>query len=100
MKFEHAHSLGKDEAKRRIERLAEYWRSQYGVAVAWNGDSARLTGTVKGISFDATLSIGEREVGATGTDPGLLMRAVTTAYLKRKLAIYLDPKIDPGSIVE
>ncbi len=100
MKFDHPHTLGKDEAKKRIERLAGYWQSKYGVAVSWEGDSARLVGAVKGINFDATLTVRDGQVDAEGTDPGMLMRAVTTAYLKKKLAIYLDPNVPVDSIVE
>lgn len=91
MKFEHPHSLGKDEAKRRIERLGEYWRARYGVAVAWAGDSARLTGSAKGIVFDATVTVADAVVCAEGTDPGMLMRALVTGYFKRKLSDYLNP---------
>ncbi|MGC4113692.1 MAG: polyhydroxyalkanoic acid system family protein [Myxococcales bacterium] len=100
MKFDQSHALGKDEAKKRIERLADYWKTKYGVAVNWNGDSARLVGAVKGINFDATLTVRDTLVDAEGTDPGLLMRAVATAYLKKKLAVYLDPAVKPESIVE
>ncbi|HEY3452787.1 MAG TPA: polyhydroxyalkanoic acid system family protein [Myxococcales bacterium] len=100
MKFDHPHTLGKDEAKKRIERLADYWKTRYGVAVTWTGDSGRLVGAVKGITFDATLTVRETLVEAEGTDPGLLMRAVTTAYLKKKLALYLDPSVRPETIVE
>jgi hypothetical protein len=70
------------------------------VAVSWEGDSARLVGAVKGINFDATLTVRDGQVDAEGTDPGMLMRAVTTAYLKKKLAIYLDPNVPVDSIVE
>lgn len=100
MKFDHPHSLGKDEARRRIERLSAYWSSQYGVAVSWVGDSAHLNGSVKGVTFDATLTVGQAKVEAEGTDPGILMRAVTTAYLKKKLALYLDPSKRAEDIVE
>ena len=100
MKFDHPHTLGKDEAKRRVEQLANYWKTRYGVAVDWSGDSARLVGAVKGVTFDATLTFREQMVDATGTDPGMLMRAITTAYLKKKLAIYLDPSVRPEDIVE
>jgi len=100
MKFDHPHTLGKDEARRRIERLADYWKTRYAVAVTWTGDSARLVGSVKGVTFDATLTVHERLVDALGTDPGMLMRAITTAYLKKKLALYLDPSVRPEDIVE
>ena len=100
MKFEHSHTLGKDEARRRIERLASYWSTQYGVAVAWSGDSAHLVGKVKGVDVDATLTVRDGLVDAAGTDPGLLMRSVATAYLKRKVAMYLDPSVRLEDIVE
>jgi len=100
MKLEQSHTLGKDEARRRIERLANYWSTNYGVGVNWNGDSARFVGTVKGISFDAVLTISEKQVNAEGNDPGFLMRAIVTGYLKKKIATYLDPSVRPEDIVE
>ncbi len=91
MKFEHPHSLGKQEARHRIERLSSHWNSKHGVAVSWEGDCASFSGKVKGVAFDAKLTICEDKVRAEGTDPGFLMRAMVTAYLRSKLADYLDP---------
>jgi putative polyhydroxyalkanoate system protein len=91
MKLELPHSLSREEAKRRIERLAGYWQKQYGVQATWSGDSVKLVGKVKGIAFDANVQIGDKAVHADGTDPGMLVRAMATAYLKQKLADYLDP---------
>ena len=92
MKFQQPHSLAKDEARRRVERLTRHWQEKHGVNVTWDGDAARLVGAVNGISFDAKVVISERQVDAEGTDPGILVRALATAYFKRKLADYLDPK--------
>lgn len=105
MKFEHAHSLGKDEARRRIEKLCDYWHTKYQVAVAWDGDSAKLNGTVaiagfKDITFDANLRVSERAVEAEGPDLSLLMRPVVTGYFKRKVAMYLDPSKPIDQITE
>jgi len=91
MKFEQAQSLGKDEARRRIEALTDYWHNHYGVAVTWTGDSAKLAGNVKGITFDATLLVTDTSVAAEGSDPGVLMRAIIMGYFKRKLTDYLNP---------
>lgn len=91
MKFSQPHSLGKDEAKRRVERLTSYWHSRYGVTVDWQGDQARFCGSVKGIDFDANVTIADGSIEAEGTDPGFLVRAAATAYLKKKLSDYLDP---------
>jgi hypothetical protein len=92
MKFQQPHSLAKDEALRRIEKLTSHWQKKHGVNVTWDGDSARLVGTVSGINFDAKVVVAERRVDAEGTDPGMLVRAMATAYFKKKLADYLDPK--------
>ncbi len=92
MKFNHPHALGKEEAMRRVQRLASYWHDAYGVTVTWDGDSAHLKGSVKGIAFDAHLTVRDAQIEAEGTDPGLLLRAAAAGYLKKKLADYLDPK--------
>jgi hypothetical protein len=100
MKFDHPHTLGKDEARRRIEKLCGYWHDKYAVSVTWTGDSARLLGNVKSIAFDATLTLRDTSVEAEGTDPGVLARVVITTYLKKKLALYLDPSKRLEDIVE
>jgi len=93
MKFEQAHTLGKDEAKARVQVLTKYWHDRYGVAVNWTSDySAHAKGSVKGVEFDATLTIRDSDVSAEGTDPGFLVRAAITAYLRQQLSEYLDPK--------
>ncbi len=92
MKFQQPHSLAKDEARRRVEKLTRHWQQKHGVNVTWDGDAAHLVGTVNGITFDASVVVSERQVDAEGSDPGILVRAMATAYFKRKLATYLDPK--------
>lgn len=91
MKFQQEHSLSKEEAKKRLEALTSYW-AKYGVEVKWEGDSARFSGKVKGVHVDASMTVKDRLIDGEGSDPGLLMRTAATAYIKRKLAEYLDPK--------
>jgi hypothetical protein len=91
MKFEVAHTLGKAEAKRRMEKLATHWAGKYGVKVAWSGDSAKLEGKVMGVTLDAILQITDGTVGGDANDPGLLMRGPAQKYLKQKFAEVLDP---------
>ena len=63
----------------------------YGVSVDWQGDNARFRGSVKGIDFDANVTVNDTSIDA-GTDPGLLVRAVATAYRRRRSCPdYLDP---------
>ena len=92
MKFNHPHPFGKEEAKRRLQHLTSYWHTNHGVSAEWTGDTARLQGNVKGITFDAHITVLDGQIEAEATDPGLLLRAAATGYLKKKLADYLDPK--------
>ncbi len=91
MKFEVTHTLSKDEAKKRVEALLRYWQKKYGMQASWAGDSAKLTGKVMGITFDAALTVAEKRVGGEGTDPGMLLRGQAQKYLTRKFGEYLDP---------
>ncbi len=45
MKIERSHKLGKDEAKRRVERIRSDVQAQYGLATSWDGDDLRVSGT-------------------------------------------------------
>ncbi len=91
MNFELAHTLSKEEAKRRIAALFERWNGKYGISARWNGDSAKVDGNVKGITIDATLEVCDKVLKASGKDPGFLVRAAATGYLKSKLTACLDP---------
>lgn len=91
MKLSQKHSLDKAEAMRRVEKLTDFWKREYGVNVSWSGDKAHFEGDVKGIHFDANVIVGNDTIDAEGSDPGLMIRAVATTYLKKKLADYLDP---------
>ncbi|MDR0966596.1 MAG: polyhydroxyalkanoic acid system family protein [Myxococcales bacterium] len=91
MKLSQKHSLDKAEAQRRVEKLTDFWKREYGVNVTWTGDRAHFLGDVKGIHFDAHVTVGDNAIDAEGSDPGLMIRAVATTYLKKKLADYLNP---------
>ncbi len=91
MKISQKHTLDKAEALRRVEKLTNFWKREYGVAVQWDGDRGHFEGDVKGIHFDANVTVGNSEINAEGSDPGLMIRAVATTYLKKKLSDYLDP---------
>ena len=98
IKFEVPHGLSKDDAKKRVEQLVDYWKRKYGVAVSWAGDAAKLSGKVMGISIDADLQISDKKVGGEATDPGLLLRGQAKSYLTRKFQAYLDPNKKPGDV--
>jgi hypothetical protein len=92
MKFEVNHSLSRDEAKKRIETLAQHWGSKYGFVTQWLGDSAKLAGKIMGLTIEATISIGDSKISGEGSDPGFLFRDKAKRYLTEKLTAALDPK--------
>jgi hypothetical protein len=98
LKFEIAHTLTKDEAKRRTEALLGYWARKYGVQTTWNGDLVSLAGKVMGVSLGGTLHVDETKVGGEATDPGLLFRDKARKYLTRKFAAYLAADADLASL--
>lgn len=90
LKFEVAHTLSKDEARKRTESLLRYWSVKYGVQAAWSGDSATLSGKLMGMSLQGSLTVEAGKVGGEATDPGLLFRDKAKKYLTRKFGMYLD----------
>jgi len=91
MKFEVPHRLSKDEAKKRVSQLLEYWNSKYGVKSHWDGDRASVNGKAMGITIQADLEVGEGKVGGDASDPGFLFREKAKKYLTQKFNAYLDP---------
>jgi hypothetical protein len=88
--FEVPHGLALAEARRRMERLTQYW-AKHGIQASWTGDVARLSGKVMGMALDATMRVTERSVGGEATDPGLLLRGQAKKYLTQKFEAWLDP---------
>jgi hypothetical protein len=89
MHIVHSHALSNDEARSRMQRLTDYWAKHYGVTVAWDGDRASVSGKVKGITFDAVLTVGDKQVEATGSDLNWLVRRAAESYIRDKLDEYL-----------
>ncbi len=92
MKFEVPHSLPKDEVKKRVELLLQYWGTKYGVKAEWAAEGARIIGKVMGIQLDASFVITDKAVQGEGTDPGMLLRGQAKSYLQKKFATALDPQ--------
>jgi hypothetical protein len=92
MKLEYPHSFTQEEVQARIRALTDYW-TKYGIQSTWQGESAQISGKVKGVSFSGTLWLkpgaltGEVKVGFLAEKLG------GRAYVERKLTEYLDPKV-------
>jgi hypothetical protein len=86
------HSLSKEQAKERMEKLLAYWANKYGVSTQWTGDAAKLSGKVMGLSLAADLKVHEGKVDGEATDPGFLFRDKAKKYLTDKLGHYLNPR--------
>lgn len=91
MTIDHPHALAPEEARRRLEILGTYLVKKHGLAVAWSGNRARVSGSVLAIGIDATLSLDAGNVRLDGTDPGFLWRKKVEEFLRRQLSLYLDP---------
>src|SRR5512132_1367130 len=86
-----AHSLGREEARRRIEKLIRYWE-RYGIHGGWDGDSARVLGSPLGVEVRADIQVADESVDAVVKDPGPLLREQAVGYVRWKVERYLDPE--------
>jgi len=91
LKFLVNHHFARADAKARVQQLLEYWTQAFGVKNHWNGDQVKLRGHVFGVDFRARLDVTDTAVGGEATDPGALLRAAASNYVKRKLLKYLSP---------
>ena len=90
IQFQVPHSLTLADAKRRMERLTQYW-AKHGIQSSWKGDEAKLSGKVMGLTLDATMRVTDKTVGGEATDPGMLLRGQAKRYLTHKFESWLDP---------
>lgn len=88
MDMEQPHDFSKEEALARLKALTDYWEKQ-GVSSSWNGDAGRLSGKIKGFSFEGEFVVEERRIRAK-VKANFLARKVGGAYVKRKILEYLD----------
>ncbi|HLT30144.1 MAG TPA: polyhydroxyalkanoic acid system family protein [Myxococcaceae bacterium] len=91
MKFDVNHSLSKDQARERVQKLMGYWADKYGVKSEWNGDQASVLGKVMGINLEANFEVRDGQVCGEGTDPGMLLRGQAKKYIQKKFDEFLDP---------
>lgn len=91
-----SHAFSRSEARVRVQQLLDYWSTRFGVQRTWQGDTARVRGSVMGVPFDGMVVVGDHEVSASTSDPGLLLRSTALEYVQRKLKKYLHPTYQEG----
>lgn len=69
IKIERTHALGVAEARKRVDTLEPKLKEKYGVALAWNGNTAN----VKGTGVSGTLAVDEGKV-SVNLKLGLMLR--------------------------
>jgi len=90
MNLDHPHSLGKDDAKARLELLGQYLKSKHGIVVTWEGDKGRFDGKYLVVKIQGEFDVDEAVVRLRGKDPGMLWRKKATDYMRNKLEKYLN----------
>jgi hypothetical protein len=88
------HSFTREVARERVMQLLEYWKGRFGTRHSWDGDRVTVAGKVMGIDFQATLEVGDQQVGADATDPGYFLRGSANDYIRKKLRKYLHPRYE------
>lgn len=91
MKIDHSHSFSIEEARTRLEALTTYWQTKYGIKPQWSGNTLRCKGSVKGVTFDATMDVAETRIQCEADVGWLAERLGARTYIEKKLREYLDP---------
>jgi len=89
--LDYPYSLDEDDALARLKALADYWQKKHGVKATWEGNDVHFDGKVKGVRFDGKVTIGGGRVYANVKTGFLAEKLGGKAYVKGKLADYLDP---------
>lgn len=93
MTMTRAYDLADADARERMRALADYWSTKHGLRVEWQGESSlRVSGRVKGVSFEGTVAIAEGALTANVEAGWLAEKLGGRGYVERKLDDYLDPK--------
>ena len=88
--LEHRYSVTKDDAKARVQALAEYLDRKHGIKATWEGDRARVNGRYLVVTIEGSIAVEPGIVKFEGKDPGFLWRGKAKEYLENKLRQYLD----------
>lgn len=91
MKLERTFGFSEEEAVARVRALTDYWDTRHGTRTVWQGNTARINGKVKGISFDGNFRFEGNRLLADVKVGFLAEKIGGRAYVERKLDDYLNP---------
>jgi hypothetical protein len=93
MEIDYKHDLTEDEARERLQALADYLTNRHGINISWPEPMrARFSGRYLVVKIEGELTMDEKMVRFRGEDPGFLWRKRATDYIHGKLTKYLDPR--------
>lgn len=98
MKIQHPHTHSEEDATARMKSLCLYWDTKYGTQTTWTGNQARIKGRVRGIKFDGTFTVEQRQLKGDIKVGFLAERIGGRGYVERKLAQYFDPNTSLESL--
>lgn len=88
MKIRREHTLGIDEAKRRVDQVAEELGGKLNLSSRWEGDNLRVTG--RAVSGRIVVEADSVEVHVTVGLPMLLLREPIRVAIEESIDHYID----------
>ena len=93
MEIDFPYELSDQDARGRLDILAQYLANKHGIKVTWvDPAKARFSGKYLVVRIDGELTLGGGRAKFRGEDPGFVGRGRAKDYIQHKLATYLDPK--------
>ncbi|HTR56433.1 MAG TPA: polyhydroxyalkanoic acid system family protein [Kofleriaceae bacterium] len=93
MEIDFPYSLSDQDARARLDLLAQYLSNRHKIQVTWLDEKrAQFSGRYLVVKIDGQLTLGDGHARFQGEDPGFLWRSKAKDYIHGKLAKYLDPK--------
>lgn len=93
MEIDFPYELSDQDARGRLDLLAQYLANKHGITVTWvDSAKAKFSGKYLVVRIDGELTLGGGRAKFRGEDPGFLWRGRAKDYIQNKLATYLDPR--------
>jgi len=91
VRHEQSYAFDDEEALARLRALTDYWSAKHGVHTEWKDFTAHLAGRKMGVKYRADVQLREGKLTAQVEVGFLAEKLGGPAYVRRKVADYLDP---------